>query len=347
MKALNIDINNCRYKAMLGVGGIGSGKFFLLEGNHTLGREESRSGRFLDTRDYCKLHIISHYVKTLLGHNYAVIPIGKIGDDEVGKNLLNEMRETGMNLNYVKHSEDSPTLFSFCFVYPDGSGGNMTTNDSACSKVDALFIEKAETEFIRFAGQGIALAAPEVPMEAREKLLELGTDHNFFRIASFTSKEMSSVLQSGMLRHTDLLAINLDEAAAAVGMSAEDNTPLSIVEAAIKTLGNINPNMEIFITKGKDGSWSWDGLSLTHVPIHKVPVESTAGAGDAYLAGLIVGLTAGLSMQEAQQLATLMGSLSVKSPHTINMEIDRESLRTLAESSRGAISKNVYKLLEE
>ncbi|UCE07689.1 MAG: carbohydrate kinase family protein, partial [bacterium] len=214
MKALNIDINKCLYKCMIGVGGIGSGKFFLLEGNHTLGREESRSGRFLDTRDYCKLHIISHYVKTLLGHNFDVIPVGKIGDDEVGKSLLKEMSETGMNLNYLKHAKDSPTLFSFCFVYPDGSGGNMTTNDSACAKVDAAFVEEAEPEFIRSAGRGIALAAPEVPMEAREKLLELGTEYNFFRVASFTSEEMISVLQSGILRKTDLLAINIDEAAA-------------------------------------------------------------------------------------------------------------------------------------
>jgi len=53
MTALNIDINKCRYKSMIGVGGIGSGMFFLLNGNHTIGREESRSGYFLDRRDYC------------------------------------------------------------------------------------------------------------------------------------------------------------------------------------------------------------------------------------------------------------------------------------------------------
>ncbi len=44
-----------RYRAMVGTGGIGSGRFFLLQGNQSLGREESRSGRFLDQRDYCKL----------------------------------------------------------------------------------------------------------------------------------------------------------------------------------------------------------------------------------------------------------------------------------------------------
>ena len=56
-----------RYRALIGTGGIGSGMFFALDGNHTLGREESRSGHFLDRRDYCKLHIVSHYVRRLLG----------------------------------------------------------------------------------------------------------------------------------------------------------------------------------------------------------------------------------------------------------------------------------------
>ena len=39
-------------------------------------------------------------------------------------------------MNYVDRGKGSQTLFSFCFIYPDGSGGNMTTSDSACSKVN-------------------------------------------------------------------------------------------------------------------------------------------------------------------------------------------------------------------
>jgi hypothetical protein len=50
------------FRCLIGTGGVGSGSFFELEGNHTLGREESRAGRFLDRQDYCKLHIITHYV---------------------------------------------------------------------------------------------------------------------------------------------------------------------------------------------------------------------------------------------------------------------------------------------
>ena len=76
----------CRYRAMIGTGGIGSGMFFALDGDHTLGREESRSGRFLDRRDYCKLHIIAHYVKALLGPAFPGDPARQSGRRRYGRN---------------------------------------------------------------------------------------------------------------------------------------------------------------------------------------------------------------------------------------------------------------------
>lgn len=347
MTPLKIDIANCRYQAMIGVGGIGSGMFFALNGSHTLGREESRSGHFLNRRDYCKLHIACHYVKTLLGPGFTTIPMGKVGDDEVGERLFEEMRDAGLNMQYVERSQGEQTLFSICLVYPDGSGGNLTTDDSACAKVDASFVAEAEREFVRFEGRGIALAVPEVPMEARVRLLELATEHSFLRVASFVSAEMKGVISSGILRSVDLLAANLDEAVAATGISTADKDPQAIVDAAVKAMSLMNPQMQICITAGSKGSWSWDGESLIHVPAFLVEVVSTAGAGDAHLSGLIAGLTAGLPLSQAQELGTLTAALSVTSPHTINREIDRNSLKSFAARIQAPICDAVRALLAD
>lgn len=347
MTALKIDIDNCRYKAMFGVGGVGSGSFFRLNKNHTLGREESRFGYYVDQKDYCKLHIISHYVQTLLGFDFSVFPIGKVGNDEIGTGLLKEMRDVGMKMDYMEQSAKYKTLFAFCFIYPDGSGGNMSENDSASSKVDVHFIEKAYAEFERFNGRGMVLAAPEVPMETRAKLLEIGTLYNFFCIASFNSEEIPDVMNSGMLKNIDLIALNLDEAAAVLNKTTEGSDVKSIIEASIKDLAAINPNLLISITNGKNGSWSWDGKSLIHIPVHHVHAKGTAGAGDAHLAGIIVGLTAGLSLQEAQRLGTLISCHAVTSPHAINKQTNRRSLKTLAEKSKNNLSENICKLLKE
>ncbi len=341
----SLNIKSIKYKAMIGTGGIGSGTSFLVNGNHTLGREESRSGRFLERKDYCKLHIIAHYVQTLLGSDFETIPIGKVGDDDLGKNLYDEMKEAGMNMRHVMVSPGDRTLLCICFIYPDGSGGNLTPDDSACSRVDIPFILEAEDEYKRYEHCGIALAVPEVPLESRAKLLELGTQYYFFRAASFTSEEMNSAISMGMLQNVDLLALNLDEAAAAACIPAGKN-PQEIVDKAVQTLSQINPHMFISITAGKEGNWSWDGTLLRHVPALKTEVKSTAGAGDCHFSGIIVGLTAGLTLQEAQDLGTLAAALSVTSPHTISKDINRETLKQFAEKVNANLCDNVWKPLQ-
>ena len=222
----------------------------------------------------------------------------------------------------------------------------MTVNDSACARVDAAFVGKAEPEFARYARRGIALAAPEVPLEARETLLDLGTAYHFLRVASFVSTEMCSAMETGLLSKTDLLAINLDEAAAAVGMSAEDTPPLAIVEAVVEILFEQNPGILVSVTAGRSGSWSWDGESLVHFPVFGTEVVNTAGAGDAHLSGVLAGLVAGLPMSQAQELGTLVAALSLTSPHTIAPGIDRQSLRQFAARAQPPVCDAVRGLLE-
>jgi ribokinase len=322
-----------RFRAMIGVGGIGTGSFFALNGTNTVGREESRSGRFIDRRDYCKLHIVSHYVKALLGPDFTVLPVGKVGNDDPGKRLWEEMEEAGLDLRYVEKTGEAPTLYSFCFVYPDGSGGNFTTDDSACARVTADFVSRAEEAFRLYRGAGTALALPEAPLAARLRLLELGTRYGFYRAASFSSKEVGEILNPGVLGMIDLLALNIDEAARAVERASGERVAAgaeSIVEAAVSVFSRLNPCVKVSVTAGKKGSWVWDCRRVTHAPAPEVEAVSAAGAGDAFLAGMLAGVHAGLDLPEAQELAALVAALSVTSPHTIHKGIDRESLARFA-----------------
>ncbi len=336
-----------QFDGIIGTGGIGSGKFFVLNGDHTLGREESRGGHFLEIRDYCKQHIILHYVKILLGQNFKVLPVGKVGDDDAGKILLEEMRETGFIMKFISKVPKTSTLFSFCFYYPDGSGGNMTTDNSASSMVDEGIIESADNEIKLLGPRGIIMAAPEVPLTARKKLINLGSQYGLFCTASFTTGEISEVINSAILSRIDLIAINIDEAAAIAGPGSGEEDVLYIVKTAIQKLMQKNRNIQISVTAGKDGSWCWDGTSLNWFPSLKVNAISTAGAGDAFFAGIISGLSLGLHIFDSQQLASLVAGLSVCSPDTIHKGIDRNSLRQFMTDSGMNFSKTIVKLMEE
>jgi len=345
MEPLHLAGRGLRYSTLVGTGGIGSGVFFAVNGDHTLGREESRSGRFLDRRDYCKLHIITHYVQALMGGDFATYPIGKVGDDDEGKRLQSEMVEAGLNLQFVKTATDKPTMYCVCVVYPDGSGGNLTVDDSACADVDAASVREAEPAMASAASSGIALAVPEVPLSARRELLELAGRHGCLRAASFTSEEMAEARDTGMLANVDLLAINIDEARSLI-RGTPDEAAAAVVEAGFECLRTIDPSMQVSVTAGPRGSWVWDGQTLGHSPSLEVEAASSAGAGDALFAGTLAGMAAGLSLPEAHELGVLTAALSVTSPHTIDKSVDRRSLKGLADRLQPPLSTAAQALLE-
>jgi sugar/nucleoside kinase (ribokinase family) len=318
------------YDVVVATGGLGSGIFLALEGNATLAREESRAAELLDQRDYCKLHIVCHYVAKLLGPGFPVVPIAKVGDDDAGRAVRAELAEVGIDTDHVTGSA-LPTLFSVCFLYPDGDGGNLTTSRSASSDVSAVDVQRTRPVLERYRDRGVALALPEVPLAARAELLRLGREYGFLRVAGVVTGEVAEARDSGMLADVDLLAVNVDEARALVGDSAPGSSPAHDVGAAVRELTRLNSRLSVVVTAGSDGSWTWDGQRLEHEPAVPVDVVNTAGAGDAHLAAVVVGLVRGLDLATANSYAAVVSGLAVTSRHTINPEIDPASVAEAAE----------------
>jgi sugar/nucleoside kinase (ribokinase family) len=337
---------------LAGVGGIGTGIFFALEGDATLGRNESRPGRLLDVRDYCKLHIISHYVSVLMGARpvgggFRVLPIGKVGDDAVGRRLIDEMAAAGMDVTLVWPVEHSPTLMSVCFQYPDGAGGNITTSNAAAALLTPADVDQVEPTLAANAGRFIALAAPEAPLPARARLLELAAKHRGLGVAAMASAEVQATIDLGLLRSVDLLALNEDEAAAFTGkpyQPGQADVFLRLLATRITGLAG-KDDIRIVMSAGKDGAFAYEDRHWDFCPGVKVEVASTAGAGDALLGGVIAGLAAGMPLaarrpwrttladrplQTALDFATVLAALTVTSPHTIHPNADLSEVLAFA-----------------
>jgi sugar/nucleoside kinase (ribokinase family) len=334
------------YRRLVGVGGIGSGLFFALEGQHTLGRNESRPGRLLNIRDYCKLHIISHYIAILLGAEpsgapFHVVPVGKVGDDDAGRRMIQEMAAVGMDTQYVDILHDRPTLLSVCFQYPDGSGGNVTTSEAAASALTHGDVDRCAELLASGDSHSIALAAPEVPIETRDHLLKLADRHHAFRAASFTSSEMQTAAREGVLSHVDLLAMNEDEAGMLVGEPFDAANAQDFLDRCADTLRAYQPLIQIIVSVGKQGAFAFAHGTWDYCPAANVPVVSTAGAGDALLAGVLSALAVGLPfirpgparssfsdrpLESALDFGALLAAYTVTSPHTIHPDASLETL---------------------
>ncbi|HET9405836.1 MAG TPA: PfkB family carbohydrate kinase [Candidatus Sulfotelmatobacter sp.] len=337
MQVLRID-SLSPYRVLVGVGGIGTGCFFALEGNQTLGRNESRPGQLLDVRDYCKLHIIIHYVAKLLSaggnaERFRVLPVGLVGNDPAGRQVVKEMTEVGIDTRLVRAVDGKPTLFSVCFQYPDGCGGNITTNNSAAAALSNAEVDAAAS-FLNSGGKrAIALAAPEVPLPVRRQFLQLATRAGNFRVASFVAAELREARESGMFDLLDLVSLNESEAAEVIGETFVAEFAESFVRRCQDFLRRSHPKLQMVVSAGAHGAYAISSDDWNYSPAPKVTAKSTAGAGDALLGGVIAATAAGIpllkprtprqdsaenQLETALEIGVLLASYKCLSPHTIH-----------------------------
>jgi sugar/nucleoside kinase (ribokinase family) len=363
VRFLRID-DDSPFQQLIGVGGLGTGIFFALEGNHTLGRSESRAGRLLEVRDYCKLHIVTHNVARLLparvtGLPFHVLPIGHVGDDPAGLSVIRQMSEAGIDTSQVRAMPGMPTLFSVCFQYPDGTGGNITTCNSAADTLCENNVDGVAHLLAAGRHRVIALVVPEVPLEVRKYFLQVASRTEAFRAASFVGAEVQLAREKGMFDLLDLVALNDGEAEVLVGQPLSLETPAYFLRSCQEFLSHSNPNLKMVVSAGGSGAYGLTARDCHFCPAPKVEVASTAGAGDALLGGVLAAIAAGIpflprsgspanrpdrSIESALQLGVLLASYKCQSPHTISPSACLDTLVEFASSVALSFSPEVERL---
>jgi len=300
-------------RKVFGTGGIGTGMFFHLHDDKTMSRDESRPGRLMDYQDYCKGHIILHYV-SVLTQDIHVYAIGMVGRDSQGEGLLAEMQSAGIDTRFVEMTGEARTMLSVCYQYPDGSGGNITTSNSASGLVTPAYIEACADGI---NGESLVLAAPEVPLESRIRLLEIAKARKAFTVSSFLAEEAGMFEAAGGFVLSDLISINRDEAksvADRIGVEGD-------FDIIAKKIMGINPALKLMITAGGEGSYIYENDNASHIPAIPAKIKSTAGAGDAFLGGTIAGLISGMNLTRAAGYGAGAAYFAVMDKNTIAKDV--------------------------
>jgi sugar/nucleoside kinase (ribokinase family) len=144
------------------------------------------------------------------------------------------------------------------------------------------------------------------------------------------------------------LFLNQDEAAAMIDVVLDPSDPDSFLNRCTETLRAIQPDIQIVVTAGAHGAYGMLNEEWIHSPACKVNFASTAGAGDALIAGTLAGLISGSalvqlrsdahSIQSALDLGVLLGSYSTTSPHTIHPNADLKALLSFARDAGKHVS---------
>jgi len=351
---------------VVGIGGIGTGVAFQLEGDHTLGREESRPGALLPSRDFCKLHIVEHSIAAMMGATatapFRVAAIGVVGNDAAGATVVAEMNAAGIDTAWVRKDAERPTLFSVCYTYPDRTGGNITASNSAAAALSEADIAQCANTLRSLGKRCIALCLPEVPLDIRHKFLNLATECENFRAASLTLEEIAAARKLGFFSRLDLLALNQEEASAVVGYECTAATREGFLADCVATLTALQPTIRIVMSAGGEGAYGFANGAWSFCPAPRVPVASTAGAGDALLGGVLAALAAGLPLthsagfqksagmaeiDSALELGVLLASFSVTSPDAIHFGSNLDELEKFGRAVGVSFGKQLQQALRE
>ncbi|HEV7959853.1 MAG TPA: ribokinase [Rhizomicrobium sp.] len=230
--------------------------------------------------------------------------VGKIGADAHGQAFQDLLRDEGVAAHGVMISETSPTatgiiLFSArgtnAIVIDKGANGELTPSD-----IEAHFIGRGD----------IVISPLEISLDAARAAAELAARQG--------GKAILNPAPAHDLRREDLSAFfavtpNESEARVCLGLEPNDPTPDEALAERLLELGAAH----VIVTLGAGGALWVSKAGKRRIPALKVNAIDVVGAGDAFNAGLAVGLAEGKPLIEAICLGIAAASLSTEKRETI------------------------------
>ena len=231
-----------------------------------------------------------------------VVAVGAAGDDEMGNVLLGIMNRYGIDTSYMKRKKGVQTSGTMLPIRPNGERPAlhvMGTNATFCFE-DVPQDVVRNADFVHIGGFYLM---PKFDGEDTVKTLKVAREGK-----AITSMDILGIKQDNMaekilptMPYLDYFMPNLEEAQMITGLTDLDELCNFFLNAGAK---------HVVLKMGARGSLIKDkaGLRL-RIPAFKVAVVDTTGCGDAWTGGFIAGLSRGMTIEEAAQLASACGSL--------------------------------------
>jgi sugar/nucleoside kinase (ribokinase family) len=226
-----------------------------------------------------------------------VLAAGMVGNDILGRAVIDRMQQFGVDTSCVQISDQAQTSSTVVAVEPGGERCFFHV-PGVCTKIDAAVFRKcmpalAKCEYVQIGYFGLLPAlTPVLP----ELLAE------FRRLTPNTKVAVETVNPPGtweelrpILPHLDLFCPSRTEAIALIN----ESDPVKIV----KTFRKYIPRAIIGVKLDAEGCYLDDGVTSMTIPAYPIKVIDTTGAGDTWFGGLLTGLSKKMSLKQAGQLA--------------------------------------------
>jgi ribokinase len=256
--------------------------------------------------------------------------VTRVGADAFGDGLIALLGREGVDPNWVLRSASLPTAVGM--ILGTSLGTNAIAVDAAAL---SEFLPEDVAPLRETIHEGDAVLSPlEIPLETALAASRMARERGAF---SILNPAPASDLRRQDLSTVDFLTPNETEARVCLGLAPDD--PIEDLTAAeqLRSLGARN----VIVTRGGKGVLWLSPDGCYEIPALAVNVIDTVGAGDAFNAGLAVGLCEGREPLEAVLMGVVTASLSTEKRETIDSyprraEVDarlphlRDKIRRLA-----------------
>ena len=220
---------------------------------------------------------------------------GKVGDDALGDFCLKDMRKMGVTIEVQAAAGQTGTCV--ILITPDAQRTMLTSLGVSSTlgpeDIDEEEIRQAQYVYVEgylFTGQRTKAAALMAIELAKKNGIKVAfTVSDPFLIQSFRD-EFLELIEGPV----DLLFCNLEEARSLTGMQDPVDCAREIHRHSENVALTLGPNGSILMHKG-------EVIAIEGVPADAI---DTTGAGDMYAAGLLHGITSGLTWKQAGHLAS-------------------------------------------
>ena len=220
---------------------------------------------------------------------------GKLGSDELGGVWLQDMRDLGVSI--VTPQAGGQTGTCVCLITEDAQRTMLTHLGLSATlgpdDIDEASIQQSKYVYIEgylFAGDSTKAAALKAIELAKKHGVKVAFTVSDPFLINFNRDLFWKLIEGPV----DLLFCNLDEARSLTGKT----DPIDCAQEIHKHAANVA------LTLGPDGSLLMHDGHAYPVEGVKVSAIDTTGAGDMYAAGILYGITNGLSWPQAGHLAS-------------------------------------------
>ena len=245
----------------------------------------------------------------------SVSLLSAVGQDSLGDEILEVAQHKGVNVQFVGRARIG--LPTGTVVATVDAMGNATYELVQPVAWDEIIVSAEAVEAVAKADAlifGSLASRSPYNLEQLDRLLALKGPLKFFDVnlrPPFTDPERIVELAA----HADVIKLNHDEVGQIASWlrtgEATPNPPgnADAVAEACAALSEATKTPRICVTMGAAGAALWDRSTLVCVPAPKVVVKDTVGAGDAFMAGVMVGLTRGADTQTVLETACRLGAI--------------------------------------